>query len=195
MGADASKSTARKSTVNDAVLAVVLGRQGYGYDLGTRFERYYGGLFRSQVQHIYKCLDRLEEQGKVESIDVGPEVPGGLRRSNRQPKCIYRGTPEGAEANRIWLFGPIPPDQARRELWIRMRSVRTGDFAMMLQLLDRFEQAVLGSIAFVIDPRGGSLLDEMAQEDHETTIESQLRWIESAREKIHHHIALQARLR
>jgi DNA-binding PadR family transcriptional regulator len=195
MGADARKSTARKSTVNDAVLAVVLGRQGYGYDLGTRFERYYGGLFRSQVQHIYKCLDRLEEQGKVESIDVVPAVPEGRRPSNRQPKCIYRGTPKGADANLTWLLGQIPSDEARRELWIRMCSVRAGDFAMMLQLLDRYEQAVLASIAFVIDPGRGSLLDEIAQEDHETTIEAQLRWIESAREKIHHQIALRAGLR
>jgi DNA-binding PadR family transcriptional regulator len=178
--------TPARSTVNLAVLSVVLEMPGHGYDIGTRFVGRYGGLFNSTVPHVYKVLDLLEQKQLVEG-SAHPDVAlQGLKPSMRQPKRFYRVSPGGARVCRGWLTGPIPSHDARRELWIRLRSTRPRDFDTILQLLDHFEYAVLATAGHVAESPENpvSVVDTLAREDRETMVEAELRWLASARDHV-----------
>lgn len=183
-----------RSTVNLGVLSVVLDMPGHAYDVGTRFEERYRGLFNSTIPHVYKALDTLVEQQLV----VGSEHPDGdvlgFKPSLRQPKRFYRASPDGAHTCRGWLDGAIPASDARREFWIRARSVRPGDPTAVLALLDRYEQAVLQSVGFVSGAGASALLDTLAREEQEAMVEGQLRWLALARTQVLHETAPTSRL-
>lgn len=177
--------TPARSTVNLAVLSVVLELPGHGYDIGTRFVGRYAGLFNSTIPHVYKALDQLADEELVVGSPY-PDLPSqGLKPSLRQPKLFYRASPGGARLCRGWLTGPIPPSAARRELWIRLRSTPPTDYATILRVLDNFNEAVLLTarrVASRDDPP--SLIDLLALDDHETMVEAELRWSASARERV-----------
>jgi DNA-binding PadR family transcriptional regulator len=164
------------------VLSVVIERPGHGYDIGTRAASRYQGLYRLTVQHVYGNLRRLRTEGLIEPMDVDLEGRPLSRRHG--PKTTYRATADGARGFRDWLAGPIAPDVARRELFPRLRALRPDDYRSMLRLLDRYEEAVLGSIGYVSARTPLTIVDELAREDHEASIEGQLRWSDGAREKL-----------
>lgn len=179
-----------RSTVDMAVLSVIIERPGHGYDVGTRFVSRYEGLYRTTVQHVYKNLRRLGQHGLIEPLDVVGAAPPGSR--GQAPKATFRATATGARTFRAWIAGPISPTAARRELFTRLRAlqaVRPDDHHGMLALLDRYQEAVLGSIGFVGRGPAVTVVDELAHEDHEATIEGQLRWCDAAREKLLDRIA------
>jgi DNA-binding PadR family transcriptional regulator len=174
-----------RSTVDMAVLSVVIERPGHGYDIGTRFVSRYEGLYRTTVQHVYKNLSRLAEHECIEPLDVEADEPPVSR--GQAQKATFRATATGARTFRRWIAGPMAPSAARRELFTRLRAlqaVRPNDYHGMLALLDRYQEAVLGSIGFVGRGPAVTVVDELAHEDHEATIEGQLRWCDAAREKL-----------
>jgi DNA-binding PadR family transcriptional regulator len=175
-----------RSSVNLAVLSIVLEQPGHGYDVGTRFVQRYAGLFDSTVPHIYKSLDALETEGHVESFRPRPSRSNPRPRSRRQPSRVYRATSAGARRWSVWLTGPIPADDARRELWIRLQSVPTDDHRKMLQLLDHYETAVAKSVDRRPECPRSPLIDVLVREDHEVWLDAQLRWVQSAREHVRH---------
>jgi len=174
-----------KSTVDMAVLSVVIERPGHGYDIGTRFVSRYEGLYRTSVQNVYANINRLRARGFIEPIDIEGEEPPVTR--GQAPKATFRATGTGARTFRTWMAGPISPAAARRELFTRMRALhvlRPNDYHGMLALLDRYQDAVLRSIGFVGRGPAVTVVDELAREDHEATIEGQLRFCDAARETL-----------
>ncbi|MBS1868898.1 MAG: PadR family transcriptional regulator [Actinobacteria bacterium] len=169
-----------RSTVDMAVLSVVIERPGHGYDIGVRFVSRYYPLYRTTVQNVYTNLRRLREAGFIEPIDLEDEPPshGQIR------KASFRATAEGARSFRGWLASPMPAETARRELFTRLRALRPDDYGSMLRLLDRFEEAVLGSIGFISAAEPLTVVDNLAREDHEAAIEGALRWSAAAREQL-----------
>lgn len=169
-----------RSTVDMAVLSVVIERPGHGYDIGVRFVSRYHPLYRTTVQNVYTNLRRLREAGFIEPMDLEdePASQGQIR------KATFRATAAGARGFRGWLDSPIPSETARRELFARLRALRADDHRAMLRLLDRYEAAVLGSIGFISGAHPLTVVDELAREDHEAAIEGALRWSAGAREKL-----------
>jgi DNA-binding PadR family transcriptional regulator len=187
-------ATPVRSTVNVAVLSVVLDTPSHGYDVCARFEDRFQGLFRSSAPHVYRSLGALEHAGHVRAAEL-PEAQGrGLTPLELRRKCFWLTTPQGARTVTTWLGASIPPDDARRELWIRLRAVRPGDHAAMLGLLDRYEEAILRSVGYVRALPEATLIEELAREDHEAFVEAQLRWLPGAREKLRERAARESDL-
>jgi len=170
------------SSLDMAVLSVVIERPGHGYDIGTRAAARYQGLYRLTVQHVYGNLRRLRSEGFIEPMDV--DLDGRPLPQLGGPKATYRATANGARGFRDWLAGPILPDAARRELFTRLRALRPDDYRSMLRLLDRYEEAVLGMMGYVAVGTPATIVDELAREEKEASIEGQLRWSDGAREKL-----------
>ncbi len=170
------------SSLDMAVLSVVIERPGHGYDIGTRAAARYQGLYRLTVQHVYGNLRRLRAERFIEPMDV--DLDGRPLPQLGGPKATYRATAEGARGFRDWMGGPIQPDAARRELFTRMRALRPDDYRSMLALLDLYEEAVLGSIGYVSTGSTATVVDELVREEREASIEGQLRWSDGAREKL-----------
>jgi DNA-binding PadR family transcriptional regulator len=177
-----------RSTVDMAVLSVVIERPGHGYDIGMRFVSRYHPLYRTTVQNVYTNLKRLKAAGFIEPIDLDIDDSQPSQRQIR--KATFRATGAGARNFRGWLSSPIPSDTAHRELFARLRALRPDDYRSMLRLLDRYEAAVLASIGFISAAEPLTIVDDLAREDHEASIESALRWSAGAREKL---VALVAR--
>lgn len=168
-----------RSTVDMAVLSVVIERPGHGYDIGMRFVSRYRPLYRTTVQNVYTNLRRLEAAGFIEPIDPDDHQP-----SRQVRKETFRATGDGARNFRGWLRSPIPSETAHRELFVRLRALRPDDYRSMLRLLDQYETAVLGSIGFICAAEPPTVVDDLAREDLEASIESALRWSAGAREKL-----------
>jgi DNA-binding PadR family transcriptional regulator len=169
-----------RSTVDMAVLSVVIEQPGHGYDIGARFVARYHPLYRTTIQNVYGNLRRLREAGFIEPMDLEdePASQGQVRKET------FWATAAGARGFRGWLDSPIPSETARRELFTRLRALRPDDFRAMLRLLDRYEEAVLGSIEFISGAQPLTVVDDLAREDHEASIEGSLRWSAGAREKL-----------
>ncbi len=179
-----------RSTVDMAVLSVVIERPGHGYDIGVRFVSRFHPLYRTTVQNVYTNLRRLRRAGFIEPffLDEDESASQGQVR-----KATFRATAAGARGFRGWIDSPIPSETARRELFARLRALRPDDHRAMLRLLERYEAAVLSSIGFISAAQPLTVVDELAREDHEALIEAALRWSEGAREKLQAAIAREPR--
>lgn len=168
-----------RSKVHDVVLALVVERNGYGYDIGQRFIRRYGGFFSRRVQTAYESLDRLQEEGLLDAYDAP------RNETDRWRKRSYKANEHGVAAHRGWMAAAYIPADADRELWIRMLATRPGDHGTLLALFDRYEQAILKMRRRELtDPLCDALLDRLAVEEHERWLQSRLAWLERSRELV-----------
>jgi DNA-binding PadR family transcriptional regulator len=122
-------------SLQQAVLALVLERRGYGYDLAQRLEQRVGPAWRLNPSAVYPALDQLERAGLV----TGAARPRGTHRS---PRVVYSATPAGAAARDAWLAATgTPPEPVRSELHLRLAFAREADRAPLLAELAAHEQA------------------------------------------------------
>jgi DNA-binding PadR family transcriptional regulator len=165
-----------RSSVNAAVLSLVIERPSYGGEIGRRFEERYDGLFDSRPQHMYKALDDLEEDGLIEPWPVEDEH--GIERDG------YRATAKGARAYQAWLRARIRPSKrVREEILIRFASTRPEDTETVEYLLDRYQEAVM-MLAAVPRIRTESLVVRALDKERQTMVEGTLRWIAWARDEL-----------
>jgi DNA-binding PadR family transcriptional regulator len=143
-----SDSVRIRSTVNWAVLALVIERPSYGYELGQRFERRFAGILDPQISQIYAALNSLESALLIEPMptdEIVAELELPSRRApKRQPKVHYRATAKGARAFRSWLAEQLRDDPLHGELLRRIAAAAgsgLGRAALMNQLIDAYERA------------------------------------------------------
>ncbi|MEX1142650.1 MAG: PadR family transcriptional regulator [Thermoleophilaceae bacterium] len=125
-----------------AVLALVIERPSYGYELGHRFDERFGELYPISQSRIYQLLDRLRTLGLAEEIPDDSE-----RASLRQPRPHYRATAAGARRHRQWIAAAIQADPRREELLRRLLATSAHDARTMLQIVDSYERACLDDMA------------------------------------------------
>jgi DNA-binding PadR family transcriptional regulator len=178
-----------RSTVNWAVLGLVIEKPSYGYELSQRFERRFGEVLRVGTSHIYAALNSLEKEGLIEPM---PTEEASERR--RQPKIHYRATAAGARAYGGWLGERMRDDSQRVALLGRLLSTGALDAHAMLALVERYERECLeeaGRIA--IPPRGESdsvrdaahaLVERLVAEERRLALHGQLMWVEFARKEL-----------
>ena len=77
-------------SLRDAVLAALLEAEASGYDLAKSFDASVANFWMATPQQLYRELDRLAEQGLIQSRVVEQE-----RRPNKR---MYSLTPAGHEA-------------------------------------------------------------------------------------------------
>lgn len=164
-----------------AVLALVIERPSYAYELWKRFEARFEELHPLSKTRIYQVLDQLQRRGLIE--DLPSEVP-----NLRQPRVEYRATAEGARAHREWLAATLRDDPRREELLRRLLATGARDARIMLQIVQIYERACLDDMARK-GPRdtvaGGDLRDRLIAEERRLAHEARLRFIAFARRQLH----------
>jgi DNA-binding PadR family transcriptional regulator len=127
---------AMTSSVNWALLGLVIERPSYGLELYNRFQRVYGDVLPvSSESHIYTALNRLEDRSLIEIVP-GTEV-------GRQPKLHYQATALGIRGYEDWLVAEINAERRRQELWVRQLGIFARDPAAALHVIGRFEREYL----------------------------------------------------
>jgi DNA-binding PadR family transcriptional regulator len=173
-----------QSSVNWALLGLVIERPSYAYALAQRFERVYEGVLSlSSMSHAYTALGTLRERGFVE------EIPG--TRTGRQPKPVYRATPLGVRGYREWLVAQAEEDLRRGRLFVTQLTALARDMPVAVDTLERYEQACMreaGATSIVAgeaheDP-AARLLERLLVEEGRLAVGAKLAWIEFARQEL-----------
>ncbi|HEX4436655.1 MAG TPA: PadR family transcriptional regulator [Solirubrobacteraceae bacterium] len=124
------------SSINWALLGLVIERPSYAYELAQRFERTYkDALTLSSASHAYAALGTLKERGLVE------ELPG--TKGSRQPKPHYRATAMGLEEYHRWLIGQVAEERRRQRVFQLQLTALTRDPAQAMKILEDYERACL----------------------------------------------------
>jgi DNA-binding PadR family transcriptional regulator len=172
------------SLIDYAVLALVIERPSYGYELYERFERRFGEFLPTSQANVYEALKRLERDGYVEVA--------GMAGSQGRPRINRRATTEGLEASRSWLAERILDDPRRLDLLSRMASAGLRNAAGMHELLDRYEEdsarearqiAIPNPDPAAADPVG-ELLWDLLTEHRRRVAATQLEWAAYARSRV-----------
>lgn len=101
-------------SLKHAVLALIVERRSYGYELVQRFEERVGPGWQLNPSAVYPALDQLERSGLATST----VRHGGTRRS---PRVVYAPTPAGVAALEAWLRTTnAQPEPVRADLHLRI---------------------------------------------------------------------------
>jgi DNA-binding PadR family transcriptional regulator len=142
------------SSVNWALLGLIIERPSYAYALAQRFERTYGlALPLSSVSHAYAALSTLKDRGLIE------ELPG--TRTGPQPKPHYRATAEGMEDYHAWLIGQVSEERKRQRVFLLQLTAPTRDPEQAMKIVEDYEQACLGETCTTLISSG----DDSAPDD------------------------------
>lgn len=107
-----------------AILVSLSERPSAGLELTRRFERSIGFFWSASHQQIYRVLRRMEDDGWVSSRTVS--------QHGRPDKREYVVTALGRDELRRWLADPVPMEQFRSELAVRLRGASYGDRGAVL---------------------------------------------------------------
>jgi DNA-binding PadR family transcriptional regulator len=186
-------ATPMHSSVNWALLGLVIERPSYAYELAQRFEHTYAGVLAlSSVSHVYTALAALRSRSLIE------EVPG--TRTGRQPKTHYRATASGIDGYLEWLVGQVSEDRRRQQLLVLQLAALRRSPQTALKVIDRYEQTCLadasrlpiaGDTGRGLDA-GSQLRARLIAEDNRLAVGAKLAWIEYARRELKALIAARA---
>jgi DNA-binding PadR family transcriptional regulator len=172
------------SSVNWALLGLIIERPSYAYELARRFERTYdGAIALSSVSHVYTALANLRERGLVEEDPSrGPEP-----RSKRR----YRASELGEQEHARWLVGQVADERRRQRVLSVQLGALAGDPARAIAVLEDYERACLAEIAAA--PAGGQeeqgpgvtrLVARLAGEQTRLGVAAKLKWAQYARAQL-----------
>jgi DNA-binding PadR family transcriptional regulator len=128
-----------KSPIPAAVLAAVIEKPGYGWDVANRASRRIGSTWRFDRKDIYTYLDRLETQELVRK----QKEPAGKKD---EPLDVYYPTEKGHEARREWHTMPLKQDTDPTDLDVRLLFSIKEDIPNLLKRLDEREDRILEEI-------------------------------------------------
>lgn len=182
-----------RSTVNWAVLGLVIEKPSYGYELLQRFEGRYGEVLRvSGPSHVYAALNRLERAHLIEpALDADAAETAEVQR---QPKVSYRATADGARAFRRWIAERMRDDEQRVELMGRLIAVGARRLDALGEIVDRYEHECVEAVHRMplfdrVDADGEretehEFMTRLVVEERRFVLEAQLLWIEFARQEM-----------
>lgn len=186
MGAAAARKTAdrtMRSSVNWALLGLVIDRSSYGLELAHRFQRLYGDVLPvSGESHIYSALDSLKGRGMIAVIPEAELV--------RQPKLHYQATQLGVRSYEEWVVAQVDEERRRQELWVRQLAIFARDPVAALHMIGRFEHQYLkGAGQTGCSPCDSAsdarprVVDELVDEQSRIAVGGMLSWLQYARER------------
>jgi DNA-binding PadR family transcriptional regulator len=114
-----------------AVLGILAGGEGSGYDLRKRIERSVGYFWAPAKTQIYAVLPRLVEAGLATRRDI--------EQRTRPSKQVYRITTAGRRALKRWVdTGPVDPAPDKSPMLLKLFFGSEGDpDALLEQLRER----------------------------------------------------------
>jgi len=116
-------------SLKNAILVLLEGKPGTGYDLAQRFRGGIGQFWSASHQQIYQELKALGQDGLVEF-----ELQEQASRPDRKH---YRITAEGRAALKAWLEGPWKPERISSAILMRLYAANLADPAPVLEEVDR----------------------------------------------------------
>jgi len=180
----AAQTPPMHSSVNWALLGLIIERPSYAYELARRFERAYdGAIALSSVSHVYTALANLRERGLIEEVCTGGPEPRSKRR--------YRASELGQAEHARWLIGGVAEERRRQRVLSVQQGALARDPARALAVLDEYEQACLAEIAAA--PAGGQeeqgtgvtrLVARLAGEETRLSVAAKLKWAQYARAQV-----------
>lgn len=116
-------------SLKNAILVLLEGKPGTGYDLAQRFRGGIGQFWSASHQQIYQELKALGQGGLVEF-----ELQEQAARPDRKH---YRITAPGRTALKAWLEGPWKPERISSAILMRLYAANLADAEPVLAELDR----------------------------------------------------------
>lgn len=164
------------SLIDNVILALVIEKSSYGYELHERFGRRFGEFLSTSPANVYDALSRLEDDGYVEVA--------GHSGARGRPRVNYRATNGGVEACHSWLVGRLREDPQHLALLSRLASTGLRRGNAMLEVIDRYEDDCMleaRQIAMPVRVRdppssdaAGELLSELIIEQRRRIVDAQL---------------------
>lgn len=190
MGAERDvRATAMHSSVNWALLALVIERPSYPYELAQRFDYAYAGVLSlSSVSHVYTALAALKSRSLIEEVAGRQEA----QPKTRQPKTRYRATARGIEGYLQWLVAQVGKDRRHQQLLVVQLAALRRSPQTMLAVIDAYERACLSEANRLPIARGrgaaadgtSELLARLIAEENRLAVGAKLAWIEYARREL-----------
>jgi DNA-binding PadR family transcriptional regulator len=98
--------------LSHAILATLVGGAFSGYDLRKQFEGSVGFFWQASFQQIYRELNKLEEQGWVQSQAV--------HQAGRPDKKLYQVTDTGRSELSAWIAQPVDMAPIKDDLLVKI---------------------------------------------------------------------------
>ena len=170
-------------SLKHAVLALIVERRGYGYELVQRFEERVGPGWQLNPSAVYPALDQLERAGLATST----VRHGGTRRS---PRVVYAPTPAGTAALETWLRATnAQPEPVRADLHLRIAFARREHHSALAAQIATHARAYEGLLAryprrdvelLRPDPRTAAAVG-LVDAAVVTRLRAELAWLEESR--------------
>jgi DNA-binding PadR family transcriptional regulator len=166
------------SLIDSIILALVIEKPSYGYELHERFERRFGKFLSTSLATVYDALGRLEEGEYV-------EVAGHSGARRGRPRVNFQATAKGVEIHLSWLAERLREDPRRLALLSRLASTSLRRTDAMLSVIDRFmEECSLEARQIAMPACEDDLLCELFAEQRRRVVAAQLEWGAYARSRI-----------
>lgn len=163
--------------IDSIILALVIEKPSYGYELHERFERRFGKFLSTCQANVYDALSRLEEGEYVEVA--------GHSGARGRPRVNFQATAKGVEIHLSWLAERLREDPQRLALLSRLASTSLRQTDAMLSVIDRFmEECSLEARQIAIPACEDDLLCELFAEQRRRVVAAQLEWGTYARSRI-----------
>jgi DNA-binding PadR family transcriptional regulator len=163
--------------IDSIILALVIEKPSYGYELHERFERRFGKFLSTCQANVYDALSRLEEGEYVEVA--------GHSGARGRPRVNFQATAKGVEIHLSWLAERFREDPQRLALLSRLASTSLRQTDVMLSVIDRFmEECSLEARQTAIPACEDDLLCELFAEQRRRVAAAQLEWGIYARSRI-----------
>ena len=107
-----------------AILVSLSEQAASGLELTRRFDRSIGFFWSATHQQIYRVLARMEADGWVRARTVG--------QRGRPDKKEYAVTAAGRRELAGWVGSPLPAEQFRSVVAVRLRGASYGDRSALL---------------------------------------------------------------
>ncbi len=177
------------SSVNWALLGLVIERPSYAYELAQRFDHVYAGVLSlSSVSHVYTALAALKSRSLIEEVPGTREAQPGTR----QPKTRYRATAGGVEGYLQWLVAQAGEDRRHQQLLVMALAALRRSPQTVLAVIDASERACLSEANRLPIAHSSSgehaasseLLARLSTEEQRLAVGAKLAWIEYARREL-----------
>lgn len=172
------------ASVRGALLGLVLERPGHGGDLANRLRVRLGETWRLDPNDVYRLLEKLEEEGLVQSRQEPPRAGG------RRATVTFHPTDRTASALTSWMETLLPREPVRLALQAKLAVARPEDAERMMVALKDYEESCL-MLAHLVSPSNGreprswtALCLECTRDAAHTQLEAEVKWAARTRMRI-----------
>jgi DNA-binding PadR family transcriptional regulator len=162
--------------IDAIVLALVIEKPSYGYEIHERFVRRFGEILSTSRANVYDVLGRLEDEGYV--AVAGHSGPRG------RPRVNFQATGQGTEIHISWLAECLC-DPQRSTILSRLASSGLRGADAKLKLIDRFvEKSSQEACEVPLPECDDSLLWDLLIELRRRLADAKLEWGVYARGRV-----------